>query len=70
MKKKPTLVLSGSTLALLLALTACGEKKADPPEGAGPESAQGAILEAVQKTVDAANERTSDVEEAADAVTK
>lgn len=70
MKKKPTLVLSGSTLAIVLALSGCGEKKADPPEGDGPESTQGAILESVQKTVDAANERSREVEEAADSATK
>lgn len=70
MKTTPTLLLAASTLALLISLTGCGKDKPEPQEEAGPQSAQGAMLESVRETVDAANARSRQVEEAADAATE
>ena len=67
MKIRPTPILAGSVLALLLSLAACGKKKADDTaEDDGPQSTQGAILESVKKTADEANERSRKVKEQMD----
>ncbi len=70
MKTTPTLLLAASTLALLITLAGCGKDKSEPEEEAGSQSAQGALLESVRETVDAANARSREVEKAADAATE
>jgi hypothetical protein len=57
-------------LSLILALSACGKKGVEEVDDDGPQSAQGALLESVQKTVDEANQRSRQLEESSDAATK
>ena len=64
------IVFAASILGLALFLTGCGGEKQDAAEKEGPQSTGGALLDSVQKTVDAANKRTRDVEDAADEVKK
>ena len=70
MKFQSTHLAVCGLLSLALLLTACGKKEAEPSEDDGPQSAQGALLESVQKTVDEANERSRQLEESSDAATK
>ncbi len=67
MKSKSTL-LASATLAVIfsLALAACGKKKEDSAENDGPQSPQGAMLEAAKKTVDQANQRSANVKKQTD----
>jgi hypothetical protein len=51
------------TLAVASTLGACGIKEKPAPKTTGPQSTEGQILEAVQNTVDAANERSRKVAE-------
>jgi hypothetical protein len=66
MKAQPNVVLAGTTIALLIFLSACGKKEVAEEPADGAQSTYGKILESAQKTVDEANARTERVEEAAD----
>jgi len=67
MKTRWNSTARGAALLLIFSLAGCGKKKPEEPETTGPQSVQGGILESVQKTADAANQRTREVKEAADA---
>lgn len=70
MKSRTTHLAACGLVSLALLLTACGKKEVEAAEGDGPQSAQGALLESVQKTVDEANQRSRQLEESSDAATK